>query len=116
MVQYRQEIRGLSPPNKLKKASCFSDVQTYLIIVSESVRKKQLQLRGILMDLIKILEMFPDQAACIAHLECLRWQGTPECLHCESKHVNEHNETATGGSDAGIATIVIALSELHLGQ
>ena len=39
------------------------------------------------MDLIKIMEMFPDQAACIAYLERLRWQGTPECPHCESTHV-----------------------------
>ncbi len=42
------------------------------------------------------MEMFPDQAACIAHFEQLRRQGTPECPHCESTHVNKRNETATG--------------------
>ncbi len=48
------------------------------------------------MDLIMIMEMFPDQAACIAYLEQLRWQGSPECPHCESTHINKRNETATG--------------------
>ena len=35
------------------------------------------------MDLIKIMEMFPTQEDCIAYLERLRWQGSPECPHCE---------------------------------
>ncbi len=48
------------------------------------------------MDLIKIMEMFPDQEACIAYLERLRWQGSPECPHCESTHVKQRNESDTG--------------------
>ena len=48
------------------------------------------------MDLIKIMEIFPDQAPCIAYLEQQRWEGSPECSHCESTHVNKRNETATG--------------------
>ena len=62
------------------------------------------------MDLIKIMEMFPDQSACITYLEQLRWQGSPECPHCASTHVNKRNETAIGRIDAGIATIVICHS------
>ena len=48
------------------------------------------------MDLIMIIEMFPDQEACIAYLERLRWQGIPECPHCESTHVSKRNETTIG--------------------
>ena len=48
------------------------------------------------MDLIMIIEMFPDQDACIAYLERLRWQGIPEGPHCESTHVSKRNETAIG--------------------
>ena len=39
------------------------------------------------MDLIKVMERFPDQESCIAHLEKMRWKGKPKCPHCESTHV-----------------------------
>ena len=48
------------------------------------------------MDVIKIMEMFPTQEACIAYLERLRWQGSPECPHCESTHVRRRTEHAIG--------------------
>ena len=48
------------------------------------------------MDLIKIMEAFPDQEACITYLERLRWQGSPECPHCESDNVRRRNESDTG--------------------
>ena len=48
------------------------------------------------MDLIKIMEAFPDQEACILYLERLRWQGSPECPHCGSEHVRKRNEYDTG--------------------
>lgn len=48
------------------------------------------------MDLIKIMEMFPDQETCITYLEHLRWQGSPECPHCESDNVRRRNEHDTG--------------------
>lgn len=48
------------------------------------------------MDLIKIMEAFPDQEACIDYLERLRWQGSPECPHCESDNVRRRNESDTG--------------------
>ncbi len=49
------------------------------------------------MDLIMIMEMFPDQAACIAYLEQLRWQGSPECPHCriETKNSLANNDVYT---------------------
>lgn len=48
------------------------------------------------MDLIKIIEAFPDQEACIAYLERLRWAESPECPHCESIHVRRRNEQDIG--------------------
>ena len=48
------------------------------------------------MDLVKIMETFPTQEDCIAYLERLRWQGSPECPHCESPHVRRRNEAETG--------------------
>ena len=48
------------------------------------------------MDVIKIMEMFPTQETCIAYLERLRWQGSPECPQCETTHVRRCNEHATG--------------------
>ena len=36
------------------------------------------------MDVIKVMETFPTQEHCIDYLERLRWQGVPECPHCES--------------------------------
>ena len=48
------------------------------------------------MDLIKIMEMFPTQEDCIAYLERLRWQGSPECPHCGSMSVGRRNENAIG--------------------
>ena len=48
------------------------------------------------MDLMKIMEAFPTQAACIAYLERLRWQGSPECPQCASTHVKRRNENDTG--------------------
>ena len=48
------------------------------------------------MDLVKIMETFPTQEACIAYLERLRWQGSPECPQCESTHVRRRNESDTG--------------------
>ncbi len=48
------------------------------------------------MDLVTVLETFPTQAYCIEYLERLRWQGSPECPHCESTHVRKRNERDTG--------------------
>ena len=44
------------------------------------------------MDLIKVMERFPDQEACIAHLEKIRWKGSPKCPHCEGTHIGRRTE------------------------
>lgn len=48
------------------------------------------------MDLIKIMEQFPDQRACIEHLEKIRWKDEPRCPHCNGTHVGKRNETKLG--------------------
>ena len=48
------------------------------------------------MDLVKVIEMFPTQEDCMAYLERIRWQGSPECPHCESTQVKRRNESDTG--------------------
>ena len=37
------------------------------------------------MNLIEVMERYPDQESCIDHLERIRWRGTPICPKCESK-------------------------------
>ena len=48
------------------------------------------------MDLIKVMERFPDQEACIAHLEKIRWKGSPKCPHCEGTNIGRWTETEEG--------------------
>ncbi len=48
------------------------------------------------MDLIKVMERFPDQSSCIEYLEKIRWKGKPHCSHCGITDVFRRNETATG--------------------
>lgn len=36
------------------------------------------------MNIIKIYQLFPTEADCIAHLEKVRWNGTPTCPYCNS--------------------------------
>lgn len=49
------------------------------------------------MDLIKVFEKFPNQEACIAHLENARWGDTPVCPHCGSEHVARKKENTRIG-------------------
>lgn len=44
------------------------------------------------MDLIALIQKFPDQKACIEHLEQVRWQGEPNCPYCGSTNVNRKGE------------------------
>ena len=44
------------------------------------------------MNLIKIYQKFPDQEACIEHLEKLRWADKPKCPHCNSHRVARKGE------------------------
>lgn len=48
------------------------------------------------MDLLKVMERFPDQEACIEHLEKIRWNGEPTCPHCESDNIAKRTETELG--------------------
>ena len=49
------------------------------------------------MNLIEVMERFPDQEACIAHLERVRWGNKPVCPHCGSIDVAHKNETQGEG-------------------
>jgi transposase-like protein len=46
-----------------------------------------------IMNIIEIINRFPDQSACISYLEELRWQNKPECPCCKSKHSSKRHET-----------------------
>ncbi len=48
------------------------------------------------MDLLKVMERFPDQESCIEHLERIRWKGKPKCPHCESEVVRKRTEEELG--------------------
>lgn len=49
------------------------------------------------MNLIEVMQRFPDQESCLAHLERIRWQDKPVCPHCESENVALKNETQDEG-------------------
>jgi transposase-like protein len=36
------------------------------------------------MNIIKVYRLFPTQDDCLAHIESVRWQGTPVCPYCKS--------------------------------
>ena len=44
------------------------------------------------MNLISIFELFPDQQACIDHLEVIRWGKEPHCPHCGGSRVARKKE------------------------
>ena len=48
------------------------------------------------MDLLKVVERFPDQETCISHLEKIRWRGKTECPHCSSLNVARRTEEELG--------------------
>jgi transposase-like protein len=37
-----------------------------------------------LMNILEVITKFPDQEACIHHLEALRWHNKPQCPYCKS--------------------------------
>ena len=45
------------------------------------------------MNLITVITRFPDQEACLEHLEKIRWAGDPYCPHCGSDHVGRKGES-----------------------
>lgn len=48
------------------------------------------------MNLIEVMERFPDQESCIEHLERIRWRGTPVCPHCGCIEVKRKKESSIG--------------------
>ena len=49
------------------------------------------------MNLFSVFKRFPDQQACIDHLEAVRWGGEPECLFCQSENVARKAEKGRVG-------------------
>ena len=48
------------------------------------------------MNLIEVMERFPDQESCIDQLERIRWRGTPICPHCRCVEVKRKKEDTVG--------------------
>ena len=49
------------------------------------------------MGLTELLRRFPDQKACIEHLEEVLWKGVPRCPHCASISVGRKKENKLVG-------------------
>ncbi len=50
------------------------------------------------MDILEIMHRFPNQDACIEHLEKIRWgDGNATCPHCNSTEVGRKNESQDEG-------------------
>lgn len=45
------------------------------------------------MNILEIIKLFPDQASCISHLEHLRWGASRECPYCKSKQGGKRSGT-----------------------
>lgn len=48
------------------------------------------------MDLLKVMERFPTQEACIEHLENIRWKDKAHCPHCGGTGVKKRTESELG--------------------
>lgn len=48
------------------------------------------------MNLIEVMERFPDQKSCIEHLERIRWGDKPICPHCGCVEVKRKKEDGVG--------------------
>ena len=42
--------------------------------------------------IVEVYKRWPTRAACIAHLEALRWKGEPLCPYCGTWQVSRHRE------------------------
>ena len=49
------------------------------------------------MNLMTIFSLYPDQEACIEHLETVRWRGEANCPHCGSLRVGRKADTHREG-------------------
>ena len=48
------------------------------------------------MDLLEVMERFPDQESCITHLEKIRWGDKSSCIHCGSTDIVRKKESGIG--------------------
>lgn len=48
------------------------------------------------MNLIEVMERFPDQESCIEHLEHIRWRSGVQCSRCECEQVKRKKENSEG--------------------
>ena len=48
------------------------------------------------MDLLEVMERFPDQETCIEHLEKVKWGDKPTCTHCGSVDIVRKKELGVG--------------------
>lgn len=48
------------------------------------------------MNLIEVMERFPDQESCIEHLERIRWRSGVQCPVCECERKKENSEGRVG--------------------
>ena len=67
------------------------------------------------MNLIEIMEQFPDQESCIERLERIRWRGTPVCPFCRCIEV-KRKKSVRGVSDGFIPLPVKPHSRLRTEQ
>ena len=69
------------------------------------------------MYLIKVMERFRTQGACIQHLEQVRsGKGYPHCRHCGKTHVKKGTEVEIGGIGVGLAMIARQRSRWRVKQ
>lgn len=45
------------------------------------------------MNILEVVQRFPDQETCINHLERLRWQNKPQCPYCKSERSTKREGT-----------------------
>lgn len=48
------------------------------------------------MNLVEVMQRFPNQESCISHLASIRWKDQITCPHCNGLKVSKRNETEIG--------------------
>ena len=70
------------------------------------------------MNIVKIYELFPTEADCIAHLERVRWHGTPICPYCKSDRITPmpsgHRHHCNGCNTTFSVTVDTIFHHTHL--
>ena len=68
------------------------------------------------MNIIQIFEQFPDQQACIDHLERARWKGRPRCPYCNSERTarSQHRHRCYNCKTSFSVTVGTIFHHTHL--